>query len=54
MSDFHSVTLKTIVEINGKQYTIESCDFSESVTEAICDGVCDTTAQDIIDFVTQC
>jgi len=54
MSDFQSVTLKTIVEINGKQYTLESCDFSESVTQAICDGACDTTAQDIIDFVTQC
>lgn len=52
VSDFYSVTLKTIIEINGKKYTLESVDFSESVTEAISDGACDGTAQDIIDFVS--
>jgi hypothetical protein len=50
-TDFRSVTLKTTITIDGTDYTIETCDYSESVTEAIKDGACDTTSQDIIDFI---
>ena len=53
MTDFTSVILKTVVVIDGTEYTLETCDYSESVTEAIQDGVCDDTSQDIIDYITQ-
>lgn len=51
MKDFCSVSFKTVVQINGKEYILSSCDYSESVTQAIEDGVCEMEAQSIIDFI---
>lgn len=51
MADFYSVQLKTVISIDGKDYVIESCDHSESVTQAIADGACESTSQDIIEYV---
>ena len=53
MTDFRSVQLKTVITIDGKEYVIETCDYSESVTQAINDEVCDDTSQDIIDFILE-
>lgn len=53
MTDFRSVELKTIATIDGQDYVIERCDYSESVSEAIKDGACDGTSQDIIDFIQE-
>jgi len=53
MTDFHSVQLKTVITIDGKDYVIEATDYSESVTEAIADEACDGTSQDIIDFILE-
>jgi hypothetical protein len=53
MTDFTSAILKTVVVIDGAEYTIETCDYSESVTQAIEDGACDGTSQDIIDFILE-
>ena len=51
MTDFRSVQLKTVITIDGKDYIIETCDHSESVTQAIEDGACEATSQDIIEYV---
>lgn len=51
MADSYSVQLKTVISIDGKDYEIETCDYSESVTEAIADGACESTPQDIIEYV---
>ena len=53
MTDFTSAILKTVVVIDGAEYTIETCDYSESVTQAIEDDACDGTSQDIIDFILE-
>jgi hypothetical protein len=53
MPDFTSAILKTVVVIDGTEYTLETCDYSESVTQAIQDGACDDTSQDIIDFILE-
>jgi hypothetical protein len=53
MTDFRNVQLKTVITIDGKDYVTYSCDYSESVTQAINDEVCDSTSQDIIDFVLE-
>ena len=53
MSDFRSVQLKTIITIDGKDYVIETCDYSESVAEAINDSACGNSSDEIIEFVLQ-
>lgn len=53
MTDSRSVQLKTVITIDGKDYVIGETDYSESVTEAIADEACDSTSQDIIDFILE-
>ena len=53
MTDPRSIQLKTVISIDGKDYIVEACDYSESVIQAIEDDACDGTSQDIIDFILE-
>ncbi|QPD06425.1 hypothetical protein [Synechococcus phage S-SRP01] len=53
MQPFFSVTRQVIITINGRQHVIESCDFSESVTEAIADCGCGDSDDEILYYVEQ-
>ena len=48
-----SVIYKEIVEINGSQYEIRTCDYTECVRDWITDGVLatDESDRDIVDYV---
>jgi hypothetical protein len=47
-----TVIVKTVIEIDGKQFKLIDQDFSKSVYEAIIDDVIDNDTKEIIDFVT--
>jgi len=51
MEPFISVTPQVIITINGRQHVIETCDYSESVTEAIADCGCGDSDDEIIVYV---
>lgn len=46
------VIYKEIVEIDGINHVIVSCDYSESINEAISDEVLQDNNDEIIDYIT--
>jgi len=46
------VIYKEIIEIDGTNYIIVSCDYSESIDEAISDEVLQDNNDEIIDYIT--
>lgn len=49
------VILKTVVEIDGVQHDISTCDYSESINEAMKDNMLavDCEEQEIVDWVIE-
>ena len=45
------IIYKEIVEIDGQQYVVTSCDYSESIDELIRDEVIEHDSQSIIDHI---
>jgi hypothetical protein len=45
------ITYKEIVEINGERYTVSCCDYSESISELIKDGVLYGSNQEIVNHI---
>ena len=45
------VIYKECVIIDDQEYTVLSCDYSDSISEAIADGILEGDGQGIIDFI---
>ena len=45
------IIYKEIIEIDGRQYTVSNCDYSESIQELINDNVLEDDAQEIINHI---
>jgi len=45
------IIYKQIIEIDGKQYTIFACDYSESVSELVEQGEIESDSQSAIDHI---
>jgi len=46
------IIYKEIIEIDGTNYIIVSCDYSESINEAISDEILQGNNDEIIDYIT--
>ena len=47
-----SVIYKECVVIDGREYMVLNCDYSDSINEALADGVIEEESQAIIDYIT--
>jgi hypothetical protein len=45
------IIYKEVIEIDGKQYTVSSCDYSESIQELIKDNIIENDNQEIINHI---
>ena len=45
------VIYKEIIVIDGREYTVSSCDYSESVNELIYDNILEDDNQDIVNHI---
>ena len=45
------VIYRTVITIDGRDYTITSCDYTDNIKEAIKDGVVDENNHDMIDYI---
>ena len=45
------VTYKQVIIIDDQEHTILSCDYSDSISEAIANEIVEDDEQDVIDFI---
>ena len=45
------IVYRTVITIDGMDYTITRCDYTDSIKEAIKDGVVEENNHDIIDYI---
>tara|TARA_R100000329_G_scaffold123714_1_gene102233 strand:+ start:2048 stop:2206 length:159 start_codon:yes stop_codon:yes gene_type:complete len=47
------VLYRRVISIDGREYTVHSCDYSESINEQIQDQILEDNNQEIIDTILQ-
>ena len=45
------IIYKEVIEIDGREYTVFNCDYSESINEAIKDQIIENDNQEIINYI---
>lgn len=46
-----TITYREVVTIDGRDYTVSTCDYSESIAELIADSVIEDDNQEIINHI---
>lgn len=46
-----TIIYKEVVLIDGKEYQLTQCDYTDSIEEAIKDGACTKSHEDICDWI---
>ncbi len=47
------VLYRHVISIDGREYTVHSCDYSESINELIQDQILEDNNQEIVDTILQ-
>ena len=52
-TDMDQVILRTVITLNGTDFTVNRCDYTQTINDLIEDGLIEENNNEIIDFVIE-